>query len=207
MSVVLNVFSLCIMSKYLLTRRRCVQFMSSGKFQSSWKCSFQPQKTCWARKTMVRVNVSQNAVTSFSGSMLALQKCRPRPLSFYWRCFALNSWADHVLLDVSFAEEIVINDSVKSSADSLSPQRYDGQRVLATTLKEAELVCDIVCQSNIHSIKKMCLLLYTISFHSCKIWSCFIIMCFAVFLGMIKYKTHGGIHKTPINNNSKPLLF
>lgn len=37
-------------------RQHCVQFTSSGRFQNLWKCSFQPQKTCWTRRTMVSVN-------------------------------------------------------------------------------------------------------------------------------------------------------
>lgn len=36
-------------------RQRCVQSMSSGRFQNLWKCSSQPQKTCWVRRTTVSV--------------------------------------------------------------------------------------------------------------------------------------------------------
>lgn len=35
--------------------------MSSGRSQSSWKCFFQPQKTCWVRRTTVSGNWTSGA--------------------------------------------------------------------------------------------------------------------------------------------------
>lgn len=60
------------LSVFCVDRQRCVQFMSSGRFQNLWKCSFQPQKTCWARKTMVSVNCFSGCNCWLLGSMQTL---------------------------------------------------------------------------------------------------------------------------------------
>lgn len=100
---------------FCVDRRHCVQFMSSGRFLNSWKCSFQPQKTCWARKTMVCVN-------SLSGcSHWLVGKCADFVPFLLTHCFAQNSWVAHVLFGMSFAEENGINESVINSGTCVSP--------------------------------------------------------------------------------------
>lgn len=100
--------------------------MSSGRFQNLWKCSFQQQKTCWARKTMVGVN-------NLSGcSCWLVGKCAcPTQMQIFVLFPAtysalLRTAGQHMSFFVmSLAEVSGINESVINSGPMCTPLRGD----------------------------------------------------------------------------------
>lgn len=47
------VITVCTNRDFFLYRQHCVLFMSLERCLNSWRCSCQPPKTCWMRRTMV----------------------------------------------------------------------------------------------------------------------------------------------------------
>lgn len=105
-----GLFFFSSLSVFCVDRQRCVQFMSSGRFQNLWKCSFQPQKTCWARKTMVSVNCLSGCNCWLLGSMQTLSY-------FFWLTVLCSEQlgSPYPFCGVLCREKRGINDSVVNS--------------------------------------------------------------------------------------------